>query len=311
MCTKSFAFFALSVSLVLIIPIQIAYAHELRASDGAPLEHWHLLPDPSGDDTLEVWSYIYFKSIKSGDKNPYSLDEYDFYMYSYLIRTEDFTADEQTQIANAWMGIYSNNIVRGSATKSYNCHGFTFFNGAFWLNDNPEKILAADYKSVTTPQVGGIIAYISEGLEIVHTGRILATDGTISGTTVRSKWGQGPLFDHRINESPYDINPYNDIPEGYAIEFYVLKGSQSKSNDTSSHNPQAYATLSTPVNMTPESYIDVFPSLIPGVGGVGGVQIPVDKFGLLTPYIGLALTIIAATAATAIYAKRVKYRKEE
>jgi len=45
--------------------------------------------------------------------------------------------------------------------------------------------------------------------------------------------------------------------------------------------------------------------------GVGGVWSPVDKFGLLAPYIGLALTIVVATAATAIYAKRVKRRKKK
>jgi immune inhibitor A len=44
---------------------------------------------------------------------------------------------------------------------------------------------------------------------------------------------------------------------------------------------------------------------------VGGVRIPVDKFGLLAPYIGLASTILVATAATAIYIKRVKRRKEK
>jgi len=44
---------------------------------------------------------------------------------------------------------------------------------------------------------------------------------------------------------------------------------------------------------------------------VGGVVVPVDKFGLLAPYIGLASTILVATVATAIYTKRVKRRKEE
>jgi len=43
---------------------------------------------------------------------------------------------------------------------------------------------------------------------------------------------------------------------------------------------------------------------------VGGIWVPVDKFGLLAPYIGLASTIIVATAATAIYAKRVKRREK-
>jgi len=44
---------------------------------------------------------------------------------------------------------------------------------------------------------------------------------------------------------------------------------------------------------------------------VGGISIPVDKLGLLAPYIALASTILIATAATAIYVKRVKRRKEK
>jgi len=43
--------------------------------------------------------------------------------------------------------------------------------------------------------------------------------------------------------------------------------------------------------------------------GVGGVAIPVDKFGLLTPYISLASTIVVATVATTIYVKCVKRRR--
>jgi len=44
---------------------------------------------------------------------------------------------------------------------------------------------------------------------------------------------------------------------------------------------------------------------------VGGISVPVDKFGLLTPYIGLTSTIMVATVATAIYVKHVKRRKEK
>ena len=50
------------------------------------------------------------------------------------------------------------------------------------------------------------------------------------------------------------------------------------------------------------------PSVAPSVGGI---QLPVDRFGLLAPYIGLALTTIAATVAAAIYSKRVRHRREE
>ena len=47
------------------------------------------------------------------------------------------------------------------------------------------------------------------------------------------------------------------------------------------------------------------------VGGVGGIVVSVDKFGLLTPHIGLASTILVATVATAIFVKRVKRGKEK
>jgi hypothetical protein len=45
--------------------------------------------------------------------------------------------------------------------------------------------------------------------------------------------------------------------------------------------------------------------------GVGGIVIPVDKFALLAPYIGLVSTVTVATVATVIYIKRVKCRKEK
>jgi hypothetical protein len=51
-------------------------------------------------------------------------------------------------------------------------------------------------------------------------------------------------------------------------------------------------------------------AIISPVGGVGGFVVPVDKFGLLAPCIGLS-SILVATAATAIYVKRVKRRKEK
>jgi len=43
---------------------------------------------------------------------------------------------------------------------------------------------------------------------------------------------------------------------------------------------------------------------------IGGIAVPVDKFGLLAPYVGLASTIIVAAVATTTYVKRVKRRKE-
>jgi hypothetical protein len=44
---------------------------------------------------------------------------------------------------------------------------------------------------------------------------------------------------------------------------------------------------------------------------VGGIVVPVDKFGLSAPYIGLTATILAALVASTVYVKRVKRREEK
>jgi len=44
---------------------------------------------------------------------------------------------------------------------------------------------------------------------------------------------------------------------------------------------------------------------------VGGIWVSIDKLALLAPYIALASTILVATAATAIYVKRVKRREKK
>jgi plastocyanin len=49
--------------------------------------------------------------------------------------------------------------------------------------------------------------------------------------------------------------------------------------------------------------------IVPGAT-VGGVVVPVDKLALLTPLIGLASLIFAATTVTAVYVWRAKHREE-
>jgi plastocyanin len=49
-------------------------------------------------------------------------------------------------------------------------------------------------------------------------------------------------------------------------------------------------------------------TVIVPTGTVGGVFVPVDKLALLTPLVGLALLILAATTITTLYIKRAKPR---
>jgi hypothetical protein len=59
---------------------------------------------------------------------------------------------------------------------------------------------------------------------------------------------------------------------------------------------------------------DEYPGIPPHTNDplpVGGIVIPVDKFGLLAPYIGLASTAMIGVVATVVYVRRAKRREEK
>jgi len=118
------------------------------------------------------------------------------------------------------------------------------------------------------------------------------------------EWLDDPDYQNKIWERSTGVfqkggshDPYQ-VPSDYWIDPEYLYDPEM--------NPDQYG---------PQLFEPSFP-FPPPEGGVGGVSfpinvVPVDKFGLLAPYIGLASTILVATAATAIYVKRVKRRKEK
>jgi hypothetical protein len=58
--------------------------------------------------------------------------------------------------------------------------------------------------------------------------------------------------------------------------------------------------------LNPDSNIGFDSIRIAATATVGGILVPIDKFGLLAPYIGLALTILVTAVASTIYVKRRK-----
>jgi hypothetical protein len=87
-------------------------------------------------------------------------------------------------------------------------------------------------------------------------------------------------------------------PDGTKVEAGVKAGSET--------------TIEFPIQSMSEEGVWTFNLTgIPHKAGVGGFVVPVDKFGLLAPYIGLALTILVSAVATAVCVKRVKRRKEK
>jgi len=101
-----------------------------------------------------------------------------------------------------------------------------------------------------------------------------------------------------------DVSPYQNITLlGYVIVFY---------NETLDRTGVVYVTA---VEANYDAALPMMESLvngmeIPSPPSVGGIWVPVNKFGLLAPYIALVSTILVATVATAIYVKRVKRRKK-
>lgn len=81
----------------------------------------------------------------------------------------DYDNDGLTEAILTYGTIYGNNGTEIEALKRINgakefqtdCHGFTFTQGEFWINNNQvEKILEADgYVKVTEPQIGDVLIY--------------------------------------------------------------------------------------------------------------------------------------------------------
>ncbi|MEM2249310.1 MAG: hypothetical protein QXP16_01270 [Candidatus Bathyarchaeia archaeon] len=75
----------------------------------------------------------------------------------------------------------------------------------------------------------------------------------------------------------------------------------------------AFYGTSNPTTVTMNANHNLYAVFVysPPPPGVGGYFIPVDKIGLLAPYIGLALTILIALTATIVYVKRFKNKKQK
>ena len=155
--------------------------------------------------------------------------------------------------------------------------------------------------------------------------------------SIDDPWGTPTNLGSHVN-SPYEDGNPSISPNGLTLYFDSERpGGYGGSDMWMSTRPSIYADWSESVNLGPtintaygewtpwicsDRITLYFDSDTPGGYGsddlwmskcttVGGVWVPVDKFGLLAPYIGLASTVLVATVATAIYIKRVKRRKEK
>ena len=109
----------------------------------------------------------------------------------------------------------------GSITKG-NCFNYATKNYYLEFCEDSMEYINLNYKEVDIAniKIGNIIAFFNsyskcEEISIQHFGKIIKTDNTLSGTIIRSKWGQSGIFEGNINDLP-DI--YGD-----KVKFYRKK----------------------------------------------------------------------------------------
>jgi plastocyanin len=101
----------------------------------------------------------------------------------------------------------------------------------------------------------------------------------------------------------------NNDPVLYTLWFVTAENQTTYllSNPIAPNSSWSY-TFSEPIHLQYYSFdrLWITGNVTVTISSVGGVVVSVDKFGLLAPYIALVSTILVATAATALYAKRRK-----
>jgi hypothetical protein len=120
----------------------------------------------------------------------------------------------------------------------------------------------------------------------------------------------------------YAANPLPGVVGVTFPSFYdILEGLKSRTDPWTFTVPPSAPEGTYPIEMLVYWSYDIGGGLQTGyvvvdptvklVKPVGGIVVPVDKFGLLAPHIAYASTILAATVASTVYVKRVKRRKEK
>ncbi|MCX5656689.1 MAG: hypothetical protein NTZ48_00400 [Candidatus Omnitrophica bacterium] len=136
-------------------------------------------------------------------------------VFSYY--TYEHFSDDEIELPSDRMRLVSEKPPKG---ENFNCIGFVM-GSMQWIDDHKIffKFLADNhYTRVCGPKEGDIVIYWNRYNCLVHTGLVtkIDFDGTI---WVKSKWGEGPVFDHRVDFVLEDYCPeravfYRSFSEG-------------------------------------------------------------------------------------------------
>ena len=119
--------------------------------------------------------------------------------------TSDFSSSTKTSINNYFISAYPNAQFVSTSTQKYNCHSFAWYSSStsnhFWMN-NPSAYMSDGSYTQTSSCLNATKLFYTNG---GHSARVYdAISNSLSTTTVKSKWGNGPLMIHKALYCPYN-----------------------------------------------------------------------------------------------------------
>jgi hypothetical protein len=127
-------------------------------------------------------------------------------------------------------------ISTNGAGVDYNCHGWVFAGGRYWIGGKQVQTILDDngYFPVDCPEAGDIIVYRNRNNDILHTGLVRVADEW--GILIESKWGSRGRYVH---------TPEN---QGYSLEYTFYRSARGGHllSGINSSPEQAVSTATSP-----------------------------------------------------------------
>lgn len=148
----------------------------------------------------------------------------------------ELSSSEKNELKNEWLNNYNNRIIfKGEATSAYNCHAYAWYcsegNSYVWINTPGDDAFWNDGSFVQTTNTAGKdckVSFLNDDHSAVTSSR--------SGYLI-SKWGHDSLFEHSINDCPYNSSglryytypdpTYNTVPSKPLVQTFTKDNDQS------------------------------------------------------------------------------------
>jgi hypothetical protein len=124
-----------------------------------------------------------------------------------LFRPDTFTAEGQAPFPEARYlrrrGLGLCVIPAGPVDPGYNCHGWLFAGGKFWIHGSavPDILRDNGYQAVARPRLGDLAVFTDAGGRVTHSALVRGR-GT-KGALLESKWGKLGRYIHTAEKHIY------------------------------------------------------------------------------------------------------------